>query len=368
MKKVILEGGNGEWARKHYLPVLVRKAAEGGIELWVVDIEDSIKLSTSEIEKDWQVAQSKNRARYLNKSKDMQNYRELSNTDYIFIVVPDQFHSEIAAFWLERLAPGGKVFIEKLLDTSVRAACGLKETIEGKGGKEAIFAFDHYLARAYPFLHDKDYYLMLKQIGGVKNIEFHILEDSRISPQREKTLDKGMIFDLFCHVLALVCAVVNQNLTCSATMLQTVRLEKVEAAQYVGSPISGETFARIKFIVNNDIEVDSAVGKCIGTSKDKFMELYGPNGSVKLDFVKDEYSVIDSQGRQQKQGGLDSKHVETFLEGVLQGKQHSLLLPGVLSFDAALETLTILDEAKKQIDEIPEYQCHESVSDILERF
>lgn len=366
MKKVILEGCNGDWAQKRYLPFLVEKAAKEEIELWAVDIKDKIKLGSIQVEEDWRVARSKNRACYLNKSKDTQTYGELSNANYIFIITPDQFHSKIARGWLDGLAPGGRIFIEKPLDASVRSALRLRGKIEEKKGEEAVFAFDHYLANVYPFLREKTPYL--EEIGEVKRIEFHLLEPSGILPEREKALDKGMILDLLCHVLAVVCAVFNRNLTYSATKLPAVKLEKVKAAQYAGCPISGETFALTKFMVNHDIEAVSVVGKGVGTSEDKFMRLYGSNGGIKLDFVDNEFSVFDSQGRQRKQGRLNSKHVGSFLEEVLPGKKHPLLVPGVLSFDAALEILTILDEARKQVDRMPEYRCNESISQILGRF
>jgi predicted dehydrogenase len=366
MKRVILEGCNGAWAQERYLPFLIKEAARGDIELWVVDMGNNIKLGS--LQKDWQVAQNKNRSYYLNKNKDIKIYSELSNVKYVFIAAPDQFHSKIARYWLDGLAPEGIIFIEKPLDASMGAALKLKEKIEEKG-EEAVFAFDHYLARARPFLHDKDYYL--KEIGGVEKIEFYILEPSKIPLEREKALDKGMIFDLFCHVLALVCTVVNQDLTCSATKLQAVKLGDVKAARYVGCPIKGETFAQINFVVNNDIQVVSAVGKCVGTSEDKFMRLSGPNGKIELDLRPKEgnkFSVFDSEGKQQKQGRLNEKHVESFLKGILQGKEHPLSVPGVLTFDIALEILKIMGEAKRQIGKIPDYTCQESISHILERF
>jgi len=367
VKRVILEGCNGEWARECYLPFLIGKAARGEIELWAVDIGDKIKLGNAKVKKDWQVAQSKNKARYLNKSKDIQIYSELSSANYVFVVTPDRFHCEIAGFRLERLAPGGKIFIEKPLEASVGATLKLKEKIEEKG-EETVFAFDHYLAKAYPFLHDKD--RLLEEIGGVKKIEFHILEASEIPLEREKTLDKGVIFDLFCHVLALVSTLVSRDLTCSATKLQAVKLEQVKAARYVGCPISGETFAWIKSMVNNDIEVVSVVGKGVGTCEDKFMRLYGSNGRIELNLRLrgSRFHVFDSQGRQVEEKELDSNPVESFLEEVLQGKKLPLLLPGVLSFNVALGILKILDEAKKQISKVPEYQCSNSIGKILERF
>jgi hypothetical protein len=60
-------------------------------------------------------------------------------------------------------------------------------------------------------VHNKTVYL--REIGEIKKIEFHILEPFGIPSNRIKTLDKGMIFDLFCHVLALVGAIADRNLT-----------------------------------------------------------------------------------------------------------------------------------------------------------
>lgn len=357
---IVLEGCNGEWAQKCYLPILIGKAAREETELWAVDIENEIKLTNPEVERAWHVAQSNNRARYLNKSKDIQGYGELSIANYVFVVAPDQFHSKITRRWLERLAPKGKIFIEKPLDASMGAAIKLKEKIEEKG-EESVFAFDHFLSNAYPFLQNKASYL--REIGEIRKIEFHILEKIDIAPNRAKTLNKGVIFDLFCHVLALV----GQNLTCSATKLQIVKLEEVKAAQYVGCPISGETFAWIKFTIDNDIIVDSVIGKCVGTAEDKFMKFSGPDGNIKLDFVEDEFSILDSQGRHVKEGELDSNPVESFLEGILQGKEPPLSVPGILSFDAALKILEILDEAKRRIGKMPEYQRNDSIDKILNR-
>jgi len=361
VRRVVLEGCNGDWAQKHYLPFLIEKAAKGEMELWAVDIVDSIKLGNSQVKKEWKNAQSNNWAYYLN--KNIHHYNELSNANHVFAVTPDRSHCQIAELWLDRLALEGKIFIEKPLDAFVASAYKLKEKI-GEKGKETVFAFDHYFASAYPFLRNKALYL--GEIGEIRKIEFHILEPFPIPQHRVETLDKGMIFDLFCHVLALVYTVVNRDLTSSATELPAIKLEEVKAAQYSGCPISGETFTWIKFIVNSGIEVISVTGKCVGTSKDKFMRLYGSNGSIKLDFVEDEFSIFDSQGRQQKQGRLNSKHVESFLESVLPGKEHPLSAPGVISFDAALEILKILDKAKTQIgNKLPKYQCKDSIDKIL---
>lgn len=360
--KVILEGCNGDWAQKRYFPMLIKEAAKGKAELRGIDIEAERYLNDSpEIELAWEVARNNN-AYYLNKVKEGKFYENLSGADYVFLVAPDQFHSEIAEFWLERLAPGGRIFIEKPLDAFVRAALKLKKRVEEK--KDIVFAFDHYLARARPFLQDKERYF--KEIGGIKKIKFHILECFGIPPNRVKALDKGMIFDLFCHVLALVSAMIDRNLTPSETILQTVKLEEVKAAQYLNCPISGETFAWIKFLINS-IEIESAVGKSVGTQEDKSMVIYGSRGQIKLDLLKDKFFVFDHQGNKQNRGNLNPNHVESFLEEILQGKD-PLSSPGMLSFDAAFEILTILDEAKMRIGKMPEYQVGGSIIEILKSF
>lgn len=363
MKKVILEGCNGEWAQRRYLPTLTKKAAGGEIQLWAVDIADEIKLDRDnpQPEKDWTAAQNNNRAHYLNKNRDRQTYSALSNADYVFVVAPDRVHSKIVRCWLDRLAPEGKIFIEKPLDANLSAALQLKEKIEAKRRKEAVFAFDHYLAKAYPFLLESNRYL--EQIGGAKKIEFHLLEDYKILKCRATTLDEGAIFDLFCHTLAVICATVNQNTTCSAKMLSAIKV-KVNAARCTKCPISGETFARICFTIGRDIEVVSDVGYL--ASIDKCMTLRGPKGRIKLDFKGNKFSIFGSSDKQIDTGKLLGTHVQSFLEKVLQGKEHPLLVPGILSFDAALGILNILGKAKQQIGKMPVYQYNDSIDKILE--
>ena len=361
IKKMVLEGCNGEWAKKCYLPVLVEKAAQGDIELWAVDIGENIESCSDKVDGEWQVARSQNKAYYLNKNIDVEIYNELSGVDYVFILTPDRFHSEIASSWLGKLASGGKIFIEKPLDASLEPALKLHEEVEAKGRKEAVFAFDHYLARIYPLLKH------LIKIGELKKIEFHLLEASKIPMKREKTLYMGMIFDLFCHVLALVYAVVSKDFPCLVTKFPNIILESVKGARYNNCSINGETFALIEFTVNN-VKVNSVVGKCIGDSDDKYMKLWGLNGSIKvcLQAEHSEFFVLDLQEVEYERGVLNTNHVGNFLERILETKKHPLSIPGVLSLDSAFEILKILDKAKNRVvKKVPEYQCGDSLNEIL---
>jgi len=351
LKKVALEGCNGNWAQKRYLPLLAQKAGESELELLAIDVVPEPGDFAAEL---WHAAKDQNRVCYLNKSRYSEEYQRLTDVDCVFIVAPDQFHCQIAEFWLPRLTPTGNIFIEKPLDASVQSALSLKEKI---GKDKVIYAFDHYLARAEPFVRDKAKYI--KRIGSIKRIKFHILEPFSIPPNRVKALDKGMIFDLFSHVLALVAGVTNSSTT---AFLSRVKLDQVKAAKYINCPISGESFAWIKFSID-DIPITAAVGKCVATSEDKLMVLYGTTGRIELDFIKDRFFITDSQGTQQ--GRLNPNHVESFLEFILHNRMPLLSAPGVLTFDTALEILRILEESKKRIRKMPLYHCKTSLEDIL---
>lgn len=363
VKKVVLEGCNSHWAQEHYLPILLGKADKGEIELWAIDINDSLKLANPQIRQNWQLAQNKNTAHYLNKEKDKSRYNSIDNADFVFIVTPPTYHCQIAELWLERLSKKGKIFIEKPLDESSDKALELRKKLSSK--TETVFCFDHYLASAYPFLEKKT--VNLAKIGVLKNIACHILENNEVEKGREKTLNKGLIFDLFPHVLALVCDIVGKNSICLADIIKSTKLDEVNTAKYIGSPITGETFARVKFTIK-DIKVDSVLGKCVGNAEDKWMKLQGTDGSIRLDFPPDyKYTISPVQGKRQIKSKLEKRHIERFLEKVLANIEQPFLAPGVLSFDAAFEILKVLEKARKNIDNIVEYPCKESLERIIER-
>lgn len=341
MKRVVLEGCNGEWARKQYLPFLLEETSKGNIKLWSVDIEPEIKLSDNHIAALWQDAQDKGNACYLDKTRNSESCETLSSIDYVFIVTPDWLHCKVAIFWLSRLSPKGKVFIEKPLDASKQTAEQLKEKIMDKN---IIYGFDHYLATLYPFLRGERQYLA--RIGDIESLEINILENDVIQLHRLMTLREGMIFDLFPHILAMSAAVVERELTPTEAILQTVEVKERALAKYKGCPISRETFARTTFLVGNK-RVTGIVGKGIGKTPDKQMVIYGADGKkIKIDFQT--YSIDG------KEGGLEPKPVESFLETVLKGDNIDSV-PGVLSFGAAFEILKWLSYIRGNINMGPDY-------------
>jgi predicted dehydrogenase len=163
-------------------------------------------------------------------------------------------------------------------------------------------------------------------------------------------LDNGAIFDLACHALAVICAAINQKTTCSATDLSNIiKSSKIrtKATQVDDSPISGETFALISFTINDGINVSIEVGYHPSNTLHKSMELHGIKGTIKLDFITDQFTISDTQDKLLKRGILFTNPVEIYLEGLLRGKSDPLLLPGVLDHEAALAILSILDIAKR---------------------
>lgn len=325
-KIVVLEGCNGEWAQQSYLPFLVNQAKEGLIQLWAVDVEPKIKLTSLEVTAAWREASKKGNACYQNKKTNIESYEVPDNIDFVFIVTPDEYHCRLAEYWFERLNKKGKIFIEKPLDVSIKAAEAIKNK---KDVAKTVYGFDHYLARAY-LLSKKN---LLKKQKDIGSIEFNILEKDPIPPEKKKTLKKGVIFDLLPHVLAIVSTTSSGYTNPSKEILDTVKYNQILPAEYENPPISGETFARVQFTIDinkNKIKVDSAVGKGAGKSDVK-----------NIKFNKEAPTNLDQDEN------LKLKPVESFLKAIVLGK-NPLSAPGVLSFDAALAILEKLEEAKKQ--------------------
>lgn len=335
MKRVILAGCNGEWAQERYLPFLVKEAAKGNIELWSVDIKPEIKLADSRVAALWQDAQSKGNVCYLDKISNKESYETLSSVDYVFIVTPDRCHCEVAEFWLSRLSTNGKIFIEKPLDAYIDGAKRLQAKIPSSN---VIYGFDHYLAALHPFLRSVLSYL--GKIGEPESLEIKIWENTGIPAGKADTLREGVILDLFPHVLAVSAAVVEKKLAPTEDVLQTADFVDGARAKYRGWSFPSETCARIEFLVGGK-RVIGRVGKGIGKEPEKRMVIHGTH-KRKIDIDFQTYSVDD------KDGDLESKHVESFLEAVLAGSSIDSA-PGVLSFGAAFEILKWLSDKRGNI-------------------
>jgi predicted dehydrogenase len=355
MKQVVLEGCNGEWAQACYLPFLASKAKESIIQLWAIDIESQIKLVSPKVAASWREVKNKGNARYLDKTGNPEFFKAINKANYVFIVTPDRTHCDVAETYMGRLNADGSIFIEKPLDASLKRARAMKNRM---GGAEILYGFDHYLAKVYPLLQKHS----LGKIGEISKIEFNILEAGGISAETAGTLDKGVIFDLFCHILAVVGVVLSRDASSGEAILKAAIIRDVVSAQYSNCPISGETYARIEFSIGSNTQVIATVGKGIGDSNDKCMIIYGEKGQKKLDFGNNQ-SDVSHQNQHQDKEPLEPRPVESFLNTILQQKQ-PLSAPGVFSFDAALIILEKLDEAKKKAGKMLHYNIGTSAKQI----
>jgi predicted dehydrogenase len=338
MKRVVLEGGNGEWAQECYLPFLLREAAKGDLELRVVDVAPQIKLDSPALVSLWRGA----KASYLDKTSDEKAYVASEKADYVFIVTPDRYHCEVAAFWRERLNQGGHIFIEKPLDASSDNARALLA-----GGVKSISGYDHYLAKVYPFLRQRRDYL--GENARISRLEFNLLEAAAIAPNRAATLDRGVILDLLGHILAVVGTILGRNSASLDSILKTVKLGNVAAARYRGSPIAGETYARISFSIGGT-EVIARIGKGVGKRDDKCLIIHHEGGKMRLNFKANRVTADAARHNSR----LEDEPVASFLKAVLSGEE-PLAAPGVLSFTAALAILETLEAARNRVGAMPLY-------------
>lgn len=352
MIEVILEGCSGDWAQTRYIPMLAQKALKNQLDLIAVDVVPSPPNVRDE---HWNTAKRQNKIRYLDKKTNTEQYTALSDIHRVFIVTPDRLHCKIADFWLSRLTPTGKIFIEKPLDASLESAVTLRKK---KGVENTVYAFDHYLARASPFLYEKAQYLA--RIGDIERIECRILESHSPKHSRIGTLRKGVIFDLFSHVLSLVAGVKGSLIP---ELMRRTILHKIRVARYADWPIHSESFALIDFNMDST-PVRAIVGYSVITDMNKVMFIHGTRGKIKLDFTRDRFLVTSTQGSES--GDLQPRHVESFLESALQDDIPSVSGFGVMNFDVALEILRILEKCKAHICTMSHYQCNTSLEDILE--
>jgi predicted dehydrogenase len=351
MKKVILEGCNGDWSRRRYLPFLTQKAIDNRLELIAVDIVTEPSLSADEL---WLKAMAEGKVGYLDKVGAREQYELISSADYVFIVTPDKTHCEIAGFWLPRLAQSGKIFVEKPLDASVESATTLsrKENAVNK-----IFGFDHYLISATTFLSEKTTHL--EAIGDIKRVEFRIFEPYPIEPSRTGTMEKGVILDLFSHVVPMVSRIVDGL---SPDTIRSIQPVSVRLARYKDCPIPGESFATTDFSINH-IPVSAAVGYGVSAENNKSLFVYGTKGRIEIDFANSRFITPVNSGSGGK--NLQKRHVESFMESVLRDDIAPMPEIGVMDFSTAMEVLKLLEKCREMGEALPDYTCGASLHEIV---
>ncbi len=366
MKKVVLLGFKGDGAGKHYNRVLLELAEKGKIDLICVDygIPENVLGKPSLKEMERLIKDRKLRYLDLQNPADLENYKNLSELDVVFIVTPDITHCQVANDFLGKAR---RIFIEKPLDAILRNVRFLEDFPKVR---KVVFGYDHYLAKTYPFQVKTDAWLKEGVIGDLREIEFRLLEPDIAPPHRIKALDRGMIYDFFPHGLSVAVATPSRFAYPDPAILKKVRLIKVLIAKYFGCKTNGTSFVKIDFEIpdrGRKIFCQAWIGKGVGRDFEKTLRIIGTKGEIFVDIKNFHYAVLDEKGKKIKEAKLLFDYERAFLTAAIDFKKTLSKIPGALPFESAKETLYILDEAKWRSEprgKSPIYKVGSSASEI----
>jgi len=356
MKKVVLLGFKGDCCGRHYNKTLIEMVLREEIELICVDYGEPENVRGVPSLKEMISLINQKKAEYLDlqRSEDKKKYQELKDIDFVFVVTWDKTHCQIAQDFLGRTKA---ILIDKPLDAFLRNV----DRFLGDVPQNVVFGFDHYLAKFYPFLTKINEHI--ERIGAPEAIEFRLLEPIAIPTHRIVALDRGMIYDLFSHGLAVIGGVMSRQTNPDPNLLRKFEIEKVRAAKYLGVPIRGDTYAYVK--IKQPFEIQARVGKAVGWEPDKILKVQCSKGEVFADIQNFKFSIFDLAGNKVEEGNLFPDYAEKFLKTLID-KGVSLQTPGVMSFEAAKEILFILDETEHRVPpgELPGYPPGSTIEEI----
>jgi len=368
MKKVVLLGFKGDGCGRHYNRVLLDLALQRKIELICVDYgEPKNVLGTPSLEEMERLLKAR-KVCYLDLQKpvDLENYKNLSRLDVVFIVTPDITHCQVAKNFLGKAK---RIFIEKPLDAILRNVRFLEDFPKVE---KVIFGYDHYLAKFYPFQVKTDQWLREGIIGDLREIEFRLLEPDIVPSHRIKALDRGMIYDFFPHGLSVTVATPSPFAYPDLTLLKKVQLLKVYVAKYYGCKITGTSFVKIDFEIpyqKRNVFCQAFIGKGVGKEFEKTLRIVGSKREIFVDIKNYRFAIFDAKGKKIKEDKLLYNYEKAFLSAAIDFKKTLSQIPGALPFGAAKEILYILDEVRWRSEpkgKSPRYQVGASVPEILE--
>jgi predicted dehydrogenase len=349
---VVLEGCLGDWAKKSYIEDLAERAEKSEIVLYAVDTRDRKKD-----EEEYKLYEKP--VHFVNKVKDKKMYEKIPEADFVFVVTPHEFHCGIADHWLEdeKLKTTGKIFIEKPLDSSVENIKELEEKHGKKRLMEKTIAIDHYIPKIAPLLEEIEW--KRRKYGKIENVRINILESDPIQESREKTLDEGLILDIFPHVLAVFTKIMKAvgDFTLDA---HKVKIIEIKTSKYKNTYIRGETFAKIVLKFNN-VTLESFIGKAVGFEDEKKMEIFFEKGYATADFITGNFSLKKENGKG-KMGRLQKTPVKVLLDDIIDRKK---FYKNFLSFDEGFEIVKIISRIRKKTGKPKTYKKFSSVNTIL---
>jgi len=358
VKKVVLEGCLGDWSKKSYIEPLAERARQGTIELYAVDVRD-IREDEDKVE------YYESPVLFVNRKSEegKKEYEKIEDVDFVFIVAPHEFHCKIAEHWLEkgRLNENDKIFIEKPLDSSVENIKNLEEKYGEKELKK-IIAVDHYIPKIIPLI--KELKKAKGNYGKMKKVRINLLESDPILESRGKTLDEGLILDIFPHVLAVFIKIMKvfDHYELDANGFE---IFEVKTGKYKGAPITGETFAEIGAEIEG-IPFESCIGKAVGSHDTKILEISFERGLITADFASRDFSIQRDGGSMK--GSLQKNHINMLLDRIIDKEYKDEVLRLSLNFNEGFEIVRIISKIREKAGNSIEYEKFNASNEILTRF
>lgn len=233
------------------------------------------------------------------------DYRELlDKVDAVSIVVPTQFHFEVAKAFLER---GVHVLLEKPITTTVEEADELIRIAEEKG---AVFQVGH-LERFNPV------------IVGLKGLltEPRFIESIRIAPFKPRGTDVNVVLDLMIHDIDII---------------QTIVGSPVKQISSIGAPVftDEEDIANARIQFENGC-VANVTASRISLKSERKMRIFQADSYISVDFQNKKLAVfrkgsgemfpgvpkVDMEETSFDQGDALKAEIASFLECVRTGAQ-----------------------------------------------
>lgn len=362
--------GAGDAFQKRYWPTLSQLILGNRIKLAIVDsfpLSDKLKDEFAQYPRfGIKFIQCKLGQVSSSQAPDEDLYGFLT-ADIVFVLVPDEIHVNAANDWLRRAKA---IFVEKPYNRDLKEAEKFEETLTtihkmGKLPSTIVIPFDHYFGKIEKFILQNNRDEIFRHIGDhIKTIKFSLTENWPIERQRVKSLEYGMIFDLFCHILAIIHPFVN---------LKEINLLRTKAARHHGSLIgSSDTYALFTFNapsitnVHEIINIEGMVGKGVGQKEEKWLELIGPTGTLRIDFRRDGGGIFIRKHthRDLRLADLEDGH-RNVLKIIFEGRYVDTPAGGMTG-DIALNILHLLFESKVQlIPNLSGYPLFSSTDDIL---
>jgi len=258
-------------------------------------------------------------------SRGVTDYRQiLDEVDAVSIVVPTQYHFEVARAFLER---GVHVLLEKPITTTLAEA---DELIRIARERQAVFQVGH-LERFNPVVMALDG--ILTRPGFIESV--------RIAPFKPRGTDVNVVLDLMIHDIDII-----QNIVGSP----------VKQINSIGAPVFTDeediANARIQFMNGC---VANVTASRISLKSERRMRIFQPDSYISVDFQNKKLAVfrkgdgemfpgvpnVQMEEKSFEQGDALKSEIESFLDAVVSGKP-----PVVTGEDGrrALETALLINK------------------------